>query len=159
METIPNRTSGKIELTPPACSHTIVLLVSSLNFGLLTQTLDIASQDTCQCLKPPFEPFTSPWIHPCYNQLCCFFEQPKRPHCWLCFILGISTVPPGWFLSSTSTLPQFWTVTFSRQSIPHRPPNENTHCHPPNENIPDTTSHVQPSIFISYLAGTSVSSH
>jgi len=31
-------------------------------------TLDIASPDTCQCLKPPFEPFTSPWIHPCYNQ-------------------------------------------------------------------------------------------
>ena len=21
-----------------------------------------------QCLNPPFEPFTSPWIHPCYNQ-------------------------------------------------------------------------------------------
>ena len=39
-------------------------------FGLLKQaaTLDIASPDTCQCLKPPFEPFTSPWIHPCYNQ-------------------------------------------------------------------------------------------
>ena len=31
-------------------------------------TLDIASPDTCQCLKPPFEPFKSPWIHPCYNQ-------------------------------------------------------------------------------------------
>jgi len=31
-------------------------------------TPDIASPDTCQCLKPPFEPFTSPWIHLCYNQ-------------------------------------------------------------------------------------------
>ena len=28
-------------------------------------TLDIANLDTCQCLNPPFEPFTSPWI---YNQ-------------------------------------------------------------------------------------------
>jgi len=39
-------------------------------FGVLKQaaTLDIASPDTCQCLKPPFEPFTSPWIHPCCNQ-------------------------------------------------------------------------------------------
>ena len=39
-------------------------------FGLLRKaaTLDIASPDTCQCLKPPFEPFTSPWNHPCYNQ-------------------------------------------------------------------------------------------
>ena len=39
-------------------------------FGLLKQaaTLDIASPDTCQCLKPAFEPFTSLWIHPCYNQ-------------------------------------------------------------------------------------------
>jgi len=29
-------------------------------FGLLREaaTLDIASLDTCQCLKPPFEPFT-----------------------------------------------------------------------------------------------------
>ena len=34
-ETIPNRTSGKIKLTPPTYSHTIVLLVSSLNFSLL----------------------------------------------------------------------------------------------------------------------------
>ena len=31
-------------------------------------TLDIASPDTCQGLKPPFEPFTSMWIHPSYNQ-------------------------------------------------------------------------------------------
>jgi len=39
-------------------------------FGLLKQaaTLDIASIDTGQCLKPPFEAFTSLWIHPCYNQ-------------------------------------------------------------------------------------------
>jgi len=32
-----NHTSGKIKLTPPANSHTTVLLVSSLNFGLLTR--------------------------------------------------------------------------------------------------------------------------
>ena len=39
-------------------------------FGLLKQaaTLDIASPDICQCLEPPFKPFMSPWIHPCYNQ-------------------------------------------------------------------------------------------
>ena len=24
--------------------------------------------DTHQCLKPPFKPFISPWIHTCYNQ-------------------------------------------------------------------------------------------
>ena len=41
--------------------------------GLLKQAakLDIASPDTCQFLKlpfEPFEPFTPPWIHPCYNQ-------------------------------------------------------------------------------------------
>ena len=36
-ETVPNRTSGKIELTPPAYSQVTVLLVSSLNFGLLTR--------------------------------------------------------------------------------------------------------------------------
>ena len=35
-------------------------------FGLHV-TLDIANPDTCQCLKLPFEPLTSPWIHPCYN--------------------------------------------------------------------------------------------
>ena len=37
-------------------------------FWLLKQaaTLDIATPDTCQCLKPPFKPFTSPWIHTCY---------------------------------------------------------------------------------------------
>ena len=31
-------------------------------FGLLKEaaTLNIASSDSCQCLKPPFEPFTSP---------------------------------------------------------------------------------------------------
>jgi len=27
-----------------------------------------SNTDICQCLEPPFEPFTSPWIHPCYNQ-------------------------------------------------------------------------------------------
>ena len=39
-------------------------------FGLLKQaaTLDMASPDTCQCLKPPCKPFKSPWIHPFYNQ-------------------------------------------------------------------------------------------
>ena len=39
-------------------------------FGVLKQasTLDIASPDTFQCLKLPFEPFTSLWIHPCYSQ-------------------------------------------------------------------------------------------
>ena len=36
-ETVPNSTSGKIKLTPPAYSHTTVLLVSSLNFGLLAR--------------------------------------------------------------------------------------------------------------------------
>jgi len=38
--------------------------------GLLKQavTLDITSPDTCQFLKPPFEPVASPQIHPCYNQ-------------------------------------------------------------------------------------------
>jgi len=38
--------------------------------GLLKEaaTLDIASPDTCLCLNLPFEPFTSLWIHPCYNQ-------------------------------------------------------------------------------------------
>ena len=30
--------------------------------------LNIASPDTRQCLKPSFKPFTSPWIHPYYNQ-------------------------------------------------------------------------------------------
>ena len=33
-ETVPNRTSGKIKLTPPAYSHTTALLVSNLNFSL-----------------------------------------------------------------------------------------------------------------------------
>ena len=39
-------------------------------FGLLKEaaSLNIASPDSFQCLKPPFEPFTSPWIHPCYNK-------------------------------------------------------------------------------------------
>jgi len=39
-------------------------------FGLLKEaaTLDIACPDTCECLQPPFEPLTSRWIHPCYNQ-------------------------------------------------------------------------------------------
>ena len=36
-ETVPNCTLGKIKLTSPAYSHTTVLLVSSLNFGVLTQ--------------------------------------------------------------------------------------------------------------------------
>ena len=36
-ETVPNRTSGKIKLTPPAYNHTTVLLVSSLNFDLLAE--------------------------------------------------------------------------------------------------------------------------
>jgi len=35
-ETVPNCTSGKIKLTPPAYSLTTVLLVSYLKFGLLT---------------------------------------------------------------------------------------------------------------------------
>ena len=34
-KTVPNRTSGKIKLTPPAYSYTTVLIVSSLNFSLL----------------------------------------------------------------------------------------------------------------------------
>jgi len=33
-EIVPNCTSGKIKLTPPAYSHTTVLLISSLNFSL-----------------------------------------------------------------------------------------------------------------------------
>ena len=39
-------------------------------FGLLKQAaaLNIASPDTCQCLKLPFNPFTSSWIYRCYNQ-------------------------------------------------------------------------------------------
>ena len=57
---------------------------------------------------------------------------------------GASTAPPGWFLGFTRALLQFWTVTFSHQSIT---------CHPPNENIPDTTSHVQPSIFNKLFGG------
>ena len=36
-ETVPNCTSGKIKLTPSAYSHTTVLLVSRLNFNLLTR--------------------------------------------------------------------------------------------------------------------------
>ena len=36
-ETVLNSTSGKIKLTPPVYNHTTVLLVSSLNFGLLTR--------------------------------------------------------------------------------------------------------------------------
>ena len=62
-------------------------------------------------------------------------------HCRFCFISAIeepSQPHPGWFLGFTSALPQFWTITFSCQSIPH---------HPPNVNIPDTTSHVQPANF------------
>jgi len=51
---------------------------------------------------------------------------------------GASTAPPGWFLGFTSALPQFRSVTFSRHSFPR---------HPPNENIPDTTSYVQPTNF------------
>ena len=31
---------------------------------------------------------------------------------------GASTAPPGWFLGFTGALPQFWSVTFSRQSLP-----------------------------------------
>ena len=39
-ETVPiNRTSGKIKLTPPAYSHTTVLLISSLNFSLPTRLI------------------------------------------------------------------------------------------------------------------------
>jgi len=36
-------------------------------------------------------------------------------------ISSFFTTPPGWFLGFTSALPQFWTVTFSRQSIPALP--------------------------------------
>ena len=82
-----------------------------------------------------------------YIQCCCFFEQPKCPYCWLCFISGIKEPAQphlGWFLGFTSALPQFWTVTFPRQSIPH---------HPPNDNISDTTLHVQPSNFYKLFGG------
>ena len=40
-KTIPNRTLAKVKLTPPAYNHTTVLLVSSLNFGLLTQVAGV----------------------------------------------------------------------------------------------------------------------
>jgi len=65
----------------------------------------------------------------------------QSPHCRLCIISAIKEPAqphPGWFLGFTSALPQFWTVNVSRQSISHLPP---------NENIPDTTSHVQPAFF------------
>ena len=57
----------------------------------------IASPDTCQCLNPPSEPFTSPWIHPCYNQ-----PRVSRPKfrletnstvAWL-YAGGVSTILP-----------------------------------------------------------------
>ena len=57
---------------------------------------------------------------------------------------GASTAPPGWYLGFTSALPQFWSVTFSRQSIP---------CPPPNEKIPDTASHFQPANFYKLFGG------
>ena len=44
----------------------------------------------------------------------------------------------GWILDFNSAPPQFWTVPFSHQSIPH---------HSPDVSIPDTTSHVQPANF------------
>ena len=37
-KTIPNRTAGKIKLTPPAYYYTILLLISGLNFSLPTQS-------------------------------------------------------------------------------------------------------------------------
>jgi len=53
--------------------------------------------DTCQYLKPPFKPFTSPWIHPCFNQ-----PQGSRPKfrletnstvVWL-YVGGVSLILP-----------------------------------------------------------------
>jgi len=52
------------------CAGSLIVQSTLWTFGLLKQTatLHISSRDTCQCLNPPFQPFTSPWIHPCYNQ-------------------------------------------------------------------------------------------
>jgi len=85
------------------------------------------------------------WLY--YPVLLFLLAAYKRPHCRWCFISVIkepAQPPPGWFLGLTSGLPQFWTITFSRQSIP-RPP--------PNENIPDTTSHVQAAYFSKLFGG------
>ena len=68
--------------------------------------------------------------------------QSKRPQCRFYFISAIREPAQPLqadFLGFTSTLPQFWTITFFHQSIP---------CHPPNVNIPDTTS--QPNFSISF---------
>jgi len=76
-------------------------------FGLLKQaaTLDIASPDTCQCLKPPFEPFTSPWIHPCYNQ-----PRVSRPK----FRLETNSVVVWLYAGGVSLiLPDVWLGTVS----------------------------------------------
>ena len=68
-EKVTVRWQGTSEAQKPAWERCAGSLMAEMKakytlwtFGLLKQaaTLDIASPDTGQCLKPPFEPFTSP---------------------------------------------------------------------------------------------------
>ena len=81
-----------------------------------------------------------------YIQCCCFFWQPKHPHSRLCFISAIKE--PAQPLQDG-----FWASLVPYHNFELYPfPASPSPRHPPNENIPDTTSHVQPVNFfyISY---------
>jgi len=77
-ETIPNRISGKIKLTSPAYSHTTVLLVSSIKFGLLTWGWLLQGwiqSDIYERLEWQLQALASVWAGYIYIyiQCCCFF--------------------------------------------------------------------------------------
>jgi len=114
-ETVPNRTSGKIKLTPPAYSHTTLLLVSSLTYVRLI--VAEVNWQWCERLGWWFQTLASAWAG--YIQVGASFSSPNV-HSVDCALFQPlrSQHTPGCFFGFTSALPQFWNITFSRQSIP-----------------------------------------
>ena len=64
----PKNQPGGVVLAPQWLKWSTIYSVDVWAAKRSSNTIAIASPDTCQRLKPPFKPFTSPWIHPCYNQ-------------------------------------------------------------------------------------------
>ena len=63
----PKNQPGRVVLAPQWLKWSKIYTVDVCTAKTSSNT-GYSTPDTCQCLKLSFEPFTSSWIHPCYNQ-------------------------------------------------------------------------------------------
>jgi len=123
-ETIPNCTSGKIEPTLPAYSHTIVLLVSSLNLVYLLKVDCSRGEFVHGDVKGSNGGFRHwPVSGLAISSVAACFSNPNVHSVYFAFISAIKE-PAHLFQAGfwASLVPYHRTVTFSRHSSPTNHP-------------------------------------